>query len=42
MELVPAKPDIEVFNPPAYKASGIDPQLKRSVEELLKQVKRKG
>jgi C-terminal processing protease CtpA/Prc/Tol biopolymer transport system component len=42
MELVPAKPDIEVFNPPAYKASGIDPQLKRSVEELLKQVKRRG
>jgi C-terminal processing protease CtpA/Prc len=36
MELVPATPDIEVFNPPAYKAKGIDPQLKRAVEELLK------
>jgi C-terminal processing protease CtpA/Prc len=36
MEFVPAKPDIEVFNPPAYKANGIDPQLKRATEELLK------
>jgi hypothetical protein len=36
MELVPASPDIEVFNPPAYKAKNIDPQLKRAVEELLK------
>lgn len=36
MERVPAMPDIEVFNPPAYKAKGVDPQLKRAVEELLK------
>jgi C-terminal processing protease CtpA/Prc/tricorn protease-like protein len=41
MDFVPATPDIEVFNPPAYKAKGIDPQLKRAVEELLKQVKQK-
>ena len=41
MELVPAEPDIEVFNPPAYKAKGIDPQLERAVKELLKQLKRK-
>ena len=36
MDFVPAKPDIEVFNPPAYKAKGEDPQLERAVEELLK------
>jgi C-terminal processing protease CtpA/Prc len=36
MEFVPAKPDIEVFNPPAYKAKGVDPQLERAVQELLK------
>jgi C-terminal processing protease CtpA/Prc len=36
MDMVPAKPDIEVFNPPAYKAKGVDPQLKRAVRELLK------
>jgi len=36
MELVPATPDIEVFNPPAYKAKNVDPQLKRAVDELLK------
>jgi C-terminal processing protease CtpA/Prc len=41
MDFVPATPDIEVFNPPAYKTKGIDPQLKRAVEELLKQVKQK-
>ncbi len=41
MDFVPATPDIEVFNPPAYKANGIDPQLKRAVDELLKQVKQK-
>ena len=39
MDFVPAKPDIEVFNPPAYKADKVDPQLKRSVQELLKQIK---
>ena len=38
MEKVPAIPDIEVFNPPAYKARGIDPQLKRAVAELLKEL----
>ena len=36
MDFVPAQPDIEVFNPPAYKAKNVDPQLKRAVEELLK------
>lgn len=36
MEKTPAVPDIEVFNPPAYKAKGVDPQLQRAVEELLK------
>jgi C-terminal processing protease CtpA/Prc/Tol biopolymer transport system component len=39
MDFVPAKPDIEVFNPPAYKAKKVDPQLKRAVKELLKQIK---
>ena len=38
MEKVPAIPDIEVFNPPAYKAKGVDPQLKRAVAELLKDI----
>lgn len=38
MERVPAVPDIEVFNPPAYKAKGIDPQLERAVKELLKDI----
>jgi C-terminal processing protease CtpA/Prc/Tol biopolymer transport system component len=38
MERVPAIPDIEVFNPPAYKANGVDPQLKRAVEELIKDI----
>ena len=38
MEHVPAVPDIEVFNPPAYKARGIDPQLERAVKELLKDI----
>ena len=41
MDFVPAKPDIEVFNPPAYKANKVDPQLKRAVAELLKEVKTK-
>jgi len=36
MEHVPAMPDIEVFNPPAYRAKGVDPQLERAVKELLK------
>jgi hypothetical protein len=38
MERVPATPDIEVFNPPAYKAKGVDPQLERAVKELLKEI----
>ncbi|MFC4700491.1 S41 family peptidase [Glaciecola siphonariae] len=38
MERVPATPDIEVFNPPAYKAKGVDPQLERAVKELLKDI----
>jgi tricorn protease len=38
MEHVPAVPDIEVFNPPAYKAKGVDPQLARAVKELLKDI----
>jgi C-terminal processing protease CtpA/Prc len=38
MERVPATPDIEVFNPPAYKAKGVDPQLQRAVKELLKEI----
>jgi tricorn protease len=38
MEKVPATPDIEVFNPPAYKAKGEDPQLQRAVKELLKDI----
>ncbi|WP_404400969.1 PDZ domain-containing protein [Idiomarina seosinensis] len=36
MDFTPAQPDIEVFNPPAYKAKNVDPQLKRAVNELLK------
>ncbi len=38
MELNPAIPDILVENPPAYKAKNVDPQVKRAVEELLKQI----
>ncbi len=38
MEHNPAVPHILVENPPAYKARGVDPQLKRAVSELLKQV----
>jgi tricorn protease len=38
MEHGPAVPDIEVFNPPAYKARGVDPQLQRAVDELLQQL----
>ena len=38
MENNPAVPDIIVENPPAYKSLGVDPQLKRSVEELLTQI----
>ncbi len=38
MDFTPAQPDIEVFNPPAYKAKGVDPQLKTAVEELLRDI----
>jgi hypothetical protein len=38
MEHGPAVPDVEVFNPPAYKARGVDPQLQRAVDELLQQL----
>lgn len=38
MENGPAVPDIIVENPPAYKAKKVDPQLKRAVDELLKQL----
>ncbi|MBL6911075.1 MAG: PD40 domain-containing protein [Pirellulales bacterium] len=38
MEHNPATPDILVENPPAYKARNVDPQVKRAVEELLKQI----
>ncbi|MFT6134825.1 MAG: C-terminal processing protease CtpA/Prc/Tol biopolymer transport system component [Cyclobacteriaceae bacterium] len=38
MEHGPAVPDILVENPPAYRANNIDPQLKRSVDELLGQL----
>ena len=36
MDFTPAQPDIEVFNPPAYKAKNVDPQLQRALAELLK------
>lgn len=39
MEHGPAVPDILVENKPDSKADGEDPQLKRAVEELLKQLK---
>jgi tricorn protease len=35
MEHGPARPDITVQNPPAIKAEGEDPQLRRAVEALL-------
>ena len=38
MENGPAVPDVIINNPPAYKAKNIDPQLKRSVNELLSQL----
>jgi len=38
MENGPAVPDIIIDNPPAYKAKNVDPQLKRAVDELLKQL----
>jgi tricorn protease len=38
MEHGPARPDIQVENPPAIKAEGEDPQLRRAVEALLDDV----
>ncbi|WNB18622.1 S41 family peptidase [Marivirga arenosa] len=38
MENGPAVPDVIIDNPPAYKAKNVDPQLKKSVEVLLKQL----
>ncbi len=38
MEHGPAVPDIDVSNPPAYKALGSDPQLERAVDELINQI----
>jgi tricorn protease len=40
MELGPAVPDVLVENPPATKAEGEDPQLRRAVETLLQQIDR--
>ena len=37
MEHGPARPDINVQNPPAIKAEGEDPQLRRAVEALLEE-----
>jgi len=39
MDFVPAIPDIIVANEPNAKTTGNDAQLKRAVEELLKQIK---
>ena len=36
MDMVPAVPDIIIENAPNAKSSGNDAQLKRAVEELLK------
>ena len=38
MEHGPAVPDVRVENPPAVKATGEDPQLRRAVETLLQQI----
>jgi tricorn protease len=38
MELIPAVPDIVVYNSPDAKAKGKDEQLERAVKELLKQI----
>ena len=39
MDFVPAIPDIIVNNSPDEKVTGNDAQLKRAVDELLKQIK---
>lgn len=41
MEHGPAVPDIEVFNLPDSKAKGEDPQLQKSVEQLLSEIDQK-
>jgi Tol biopolymer transport system component len=41
MEHGPAVPHIIIDNPPDAKAKGTDPQLKRAVEELLKEIDQK-
>ncbi len=38
MELGPAVPDVLVENPPDYRATGDDAQLKRAVEVMLEQI----
>jgi tricorn protease len=38
MEFSPAVPDIVVYNTPNAKANGRDEQLKRAVDELIKQI----
>ena len=38
MEHGPAVPDVLVENPPAVKATGEDPQLRRAVQTLLGQI----
>ena len=38
MDFTPAVPDIEIENAPDEKAKGKDTQLKRAVDELLKQI----
>jgi tricorn protease len=42
MEHGPAVPDITVENPPASKAEGTDPQLRRAVDEMLRRVDAEG
>ena len=39
MEDEPATPDIIVENSPDYRGKGSDEQLKKAVEELMKQLK---
>jgi len=38
MDLEPARPDIEIFNSPDYKSKGVDEQLEKACEVLLKQL----
>ena len=38
MDLEPARPDIEVFNSPDHKINGVDEQLQKACEVLLKQL----